>query len=815
MYAKNLKSYRPSLIWIFSCCLGLFLQFFTLSGKAQPHLSIELKKPKKYEERTLPAEKSGNKKFTVPRRFYNDLVSRFNYYFNANEKLKYAVEKAKEVHVDDYTQLLSFYNYTLDETAKSDLDSVLYKCTAGILLHDLRSDWVDKLYLLMGKAYLYRKDFDSATNVFQFINYAFAPKDNGYDIPIGSNASNTNGVFTIATRENRSLWKRIASFPPSRNESFLWQARTYIENDELTEAGSLLELVRQDPNFPERLRTDLNELIAYNQYKLQNYAASAEYLEKALGNAGNSLEKARWEYLIAQMHHLAGNDTKAIAFFENSIRHTTDPLMEVYARMNIVSLATANEDNAIQKNLDELLKMAKRDKYAEHRDIIYYAAAQLELKRKGYAAAQKWLLKCIEFSTDNPLQKQLGFLLLGDLNYQQKQYRDSYRFYDSIQTSLLKDEDRERVVSRKPALQIISGNADRISREDSLQHLAALPEAEREQLLKKLLKQRRKEQGLKEEEKDNISFGNTQNPGTTTGGTDMFGSPSGDFYFLNASQKAKGIVAFKSKWGNRPNIDNWRRESDISNSLNNPNSTSPTAEKSVVKPETTRTMSMESLTSDIPLTKAQMDSSNKTIIAALLENAHTFQNQLEDYPSAIETYEELMRRFPESAALEDALFNLSYCYKKAGDPARSELMANQLQQRFGKGKLAEKLANANIPDQTEIAADKQYEKIYGLFLSGNFTEAKNRKTEADKQFGKKYWTPQLLYIESIYYIKQKEDSTAINRLQDIISLFAKSPLAEKAGTMIDVLRRRKEIETYLTNLNLDKPETMDNRRVDL
>ncbi len=816
MYAKNLKSHRPDPIWIFACILGLFLQLLPHSGKTQPNLSIELKKPKKYEDRALPSEKSGNKKFTAPKRFYNNLVSRFNYYFNANEKLKTALEKAKEVHVDDYTKLLSFYNYTLEETAKSDLDSVIYKCTAGILLHDLRSDWVDKLYLLMGKAYLYRKDFDSATSVFQYINYAFAQKDNGYDLPIGSNASNTNGVFTIATRENRSLWKRIASFPPSRNESFLLQARTYIENEEYTEAGSLLELIRQDPNFPERLRTDLNEMIAYNQYKLQNYSLSADYLVKALGNAENTFEKARWEYLAAQMYHLGKDDAKAMIFFENAIRHTTDPLMEVYARMNIVSLATANEENAIQKNLDELLKMARRDKYAEHRDIIYYAAAQLELKRKGYPAAQKLLLKSIQYSTDNPLQKQLGFLVLGDMNYLLKNYTGSHRFYDSIQTSLLQEEDKYRVEARKPALQIISANTDRITREDSLQKLAALPEAERNALLKKILKQRRKEQGLKEEEKENISFGNIQNP-TATGNGDLFAGSVGDFYFLNTTQKAKGAAEFKSKWGNRPNIDNWRRQSDINNSLNNTNSNSiiPTADKSTEKPAVAQTLNMASLTGDIPLTPAQIDSSNKTIIAALLENARTFQNQLEDYPSAIETYEELMRRFPESAAVEDALFNLTYCYKKAGDPVKSDLMAKQLKQSFGKGKLAEQLAAANTPDKTESAADKQYEKIYGLFLSGKFEEAKEMKTVADKQFGKTYWTPQLLYIESIYYIRQKEDSTAINRLQDIISLFGKSPLAEKAGTMIDVLRRRKEIETYLTNLDLDNPDDGNMRRVDL
>jgi hypothetical protein len=46
-------------------------------------------------------------------------------------------------------------------------------------------------------------------------------------------------------------------------------------------------------------------------------------------------------------------------------------------------------------------------------------------------------------------------------------------------------------------------------------------------------------------------------------------------------------------------------------------------------------------------------------------------------------------------------------------------------------------------------------------------------------------------------------------------MFGKSPLAEKAGTMIDVLRRRKEIETYLTNLELNNTGELSTRRVDL
>ena len=129
---------------------------------AQPNTSIELTKPEKYQSRLLPAEKTGNKKFTIPKRLYNNTVSHYNYYYNASVKLNEIILAAKNQHKEDYTQLLPFYNYSLNETAKGQIDSVIYKCTAGILLHDLRSDWVDQMYLLMGNAYMHRKDFDSA-----------------------------------------------------------------------------------------------------------------------------------------------------------------------------------------------------------------------------------------------------------------------------------------------------------------------------------------------------------------------------------------------------------------------------------------------------------------------------------------------------------------------------------------------------------------------------------------------------------------------------------------------------------------------------
>jgi hypothetical protein len=52
-------------------------------------------------------------------------------------------------------------------------------------------------------------------------------------------------------------------------------------------------------------------------------------------------------------------------------------------------------------------------------------------------------------------------------------------------------------------------------------------------------------------------------------------------------------------------------------------------------------------------------------------------------------------------------------------------------------------------------------------------------------------------MESVYYIKQGDDSTATIKLTELIKLVPGTPMAEKATNMINVLKRRKEIENTL------------------
>src|SRR6187551_3089866 len=221
IYLPSFLKYRMRTLHRFILICFTLLPAF--GAQAQPKLEFNLKKPKQFENRQLPSEKYAEKKFTFLRHFFQNNYTHYNYFFNANLRLNEIISEAKQHHGDDYTRLLPFHPYSLEETSKStEIDSILQKCTAGILLHDLRNDWIDNLYLVMGKAYLLRKNFDSAAMTFQFINYSYAPKEkDGYDKPIGSNANEGTNAFTISTKEKTGTFSYLVKRPPSRNEAFV------------------------------------------------------------------------------------------------------------------------------------------------------------------------------------------------------------------------------------------------------------------------------------------------------------------------------------------------------------------------------------------------------------------------------------------------------------------------------------------------------------------------------------------------------------------------------------------------------------------
>ena len=775
---------------------------------SQDALKVDVDKPEKFENKKLGYEKTGEKKFTAPRRFMQNTTTHYNYYFNANEKLKAVVARAKAVHRDKYTELLSFYNYSLEQTAgdKQELDSVIYKVTTGILIHDLRNNWLDNMYLLMGKAYYFRNQLDTAYQTFQYINYAFSPKEkDGYDKVIGSNSNEGASAFSIATPENRKGIKKVTEQPPSRNESFIWQIRTFIQSDQMAEASGLIETLKDDPKFPIRLQKDLWEVQAFWFYKQNMYDSAAKYLALALDNAETANEQARWEYLVAQLYEKTGQPNNAQEYFAKAIKHTYDPVLEVFARLNSLRDNKDGKEATIQKNIDELVRMAKRDKYFNYRGLIYYTAAQMELERNNEAGASLLLLKSTRYSSDDPDQRNLSFLQLADLSFKNRDYRSAKKYYDSVNATpgLIKDMDAFN--ERKHTIALLLAPLNRIDREDSLQRIAALPEAERDAYIKKLVKQLRRAQGLKE---DALTGGSVANPANTEP-ADLFNkADKGTWYFDNSSLKAKGYGEFKAKWGTRPNVDNWRRIEAVVQFTQAKSADNQSGGDAASIDAGATDVSYEGLLGNLPLTPEKLKASDDSIQLAYLRLGKVYQEELEDYAFAIASYEKLLNRFPQTTLKEDAWFNLYYCYWKLKDVAKANYYKSLLMQDYPTGKHSKALNPGAVPASPDSMLKKEvtaaYENIYNLFIEGQFEKAIAAKKDLDAMYGNKYWTPQLSYIEAVYHVRQRNDSIAKLLLSDIVYRFKNSPMYSKAQTLLDVLGRRKEIEDYLTNLKVER-----------
>lgn len=771
---------------------------------SQLGISFNIKKPKEYDDRVLRSERTDEKKFTLPRRLIQNTVTHYNYFFNANNKLNEVLEKAKTAFRDDYSQLLPFYNYSLDATAADSiqLDSITYKSSTAIALHDLRNDWVDNMYLLWGAAYYLQKEFDSAHLMFQFINYAFAPKEkDGYYRTIGSSRDG-NTAFSISTKEKNSLPRRIFSEPPSRNDAFIWQIRNFLAQDQFAEAASLIVTLRTDPNFPKRLKNDLDEVQSYWFYKQNMWDSAAAHLADALDNATNNQEKARWEYLLAQLYELSGDHKNAEKYYAKVSNHTTDPIMDIYARLFAIRVNKDGGEKTIEKNVAELMKMAKKDKYQDYRDIIYYMAAQMQLQGSNVDDAMNLLLKSTQFMSNNASQRNKAFLQLAELSFAKQQYRRAADYYDSLQLNDPSIKNPDEITLRKKGLRTLADNLDIIERQDSLQRIAAMPENERKDFVKKLVKELRRQKGMKDENPASSPF-------TTPAIPTLFPSvqPKGEWYFYNADFRNRGLNEFKNRWGNRPNADNWRRNAILSiAALNNKgqpaNITTPTQSGNAgYGPDLT----FDGLYSGLPLTTEQLQKSNDSLKAALFAAGKAYIQEIEDCGNGLLTFERLRSNFPDFQPMDEVLFNLYYCYTKNGETAKADAIKNLMAGNYGSSNFTTIITTGKNPKSGAADPDAThlYEKIYDLFIEGNFDEAVVQKKSADSKYGNHYWTPQLLYIEAVYYIKQRNDSSAITVLNALISQFGNNiRMAEKARALIDVLGRRKQIEEELSNMNI-------------
>ena len=791
-------------------------------------------------DKQLPYERLLNKKYTLGRRAYQNTVSQFNFLFHAAISLEEIIQKARDLHEDDYTELLPFYDYDLSITAKESIDSIIYRCNANIVLHDLRSNYVDDAYLLLAKSYLFHKNFDTAASILQFINYSFFEKEDGADLPIGSNI-NKSGKFSIASPENNRAWEN----KNVRNESMIWQARNYFEAGEINEGISLLQLLKTDAGFPKRLQPFLYEQLAYGYYLTGMNDSAANYLIKGLDNAQDPLTKARWSFLIAQLYEKEQKIDLAYNWYKKAGAIVSNPVIAVYASIYMASIDANRGKKSWESLANALERMIKKDKYAAFADIIYYEMAQLALRNQAVAKANQWLIASIQKNEKNTKLKQKTLVQLGALNYKIDQFSVAKIAYENLNDLLKTFPNYDQITLRKKWIDKIADLNELIKNEDSLQFIYAAPALLQAQMAKQwqkriaLIKSQEKDlftdPNKKTDESVNVNKNNqANNPGysfgnafaTTTTKQDV----KSDFYFDNPQNVSMGVTNFIKKWGDRPNVDNWRRKTTIQLAKTSPAKTNiDSVQKNIPlnskvienaklvgnkKNKTTLQTqdSTDQLTIQLIQTESDLKQSQISWNKNSLSIAKIFLYELNDFEKALPRYQAVIQNDIEPATTESALLDLASHYMHIGQSTTSDSLIAIITRQFPEGIYVQKKQAKENLDRIDKNSAEAYKAAYFLAQIGDWEQFGVQMDSVQKQFKGTKWNTPYQFLKVKMHAQLGKDSLAIEYCNQIIAQNKSESIKARAKNIITEINNRKVTEAYLAALKIVQPTKVVNTK---
>lgn len=719
------------------------------------------------------------KKSTVVSRSYHNLTSRFNGYFYANESFKEGVAIIEKAHVDRYDKILPVFKYGESKDSKTiypQMDKTFKKSSAVIERHSIlirnveHVKWIDENYMLIGKSHFYKRDYFAGLEVFDYVSKQYKKS-------------------------------------PTRFDARIWMIRTYNELGIFDKAQSLIDLLKEDKDFPSRLLGELASVQADFYIKQELYTQAISQMQKAVALNSKKAVRTRYLYILAQLYKAAGEPHKAARYFQQVIKRNPPYVMAFNAKIN---LATSNDGTpkrrvAIKKQLSDMLK---DDKNREYYDQIYYALSEIAIQDNDTNQALVFLVLSTRASTTNPNQKGKSFLKMADLHYGKASYRLAQAYYDSSLSFINKDfTGYETALNKKRNLTNLVNNLNVITVEDSLQRIAGLSEKDRDDYIEELMAKAVEEENRRKEQEE-LDKQNALNIPQNQANPNQAQTPGGGstWYFYNPSTLSFGFTEFLKRWGNRKLEDNWRRinrqtisniadDEDIAGGETGGETAEAAKGGGAVKDKAAYLKSL-------PLTAEQKKKSTDKIIEAYYNMGMIYKEQLLNNQKSIETFEELLKRFPKNKYELASYYQLYRLYLSMNNSVKADKYKNILLRNYPESEYSQIIKNPDFGKALAVSKNKLedfYAETYEQYKKGNYQEVINRTTEAERDFPKSEIAPKLEFLRalSIGYVKSVNDLEIA--LKVIVAKYPQDPVKDQAQEILKAIAKQKEGQKEVTH----------------
>jgi tetratricopeptide (TPR) repeat protein len=658
------------------------------------------------------------KKNTWTRRAYHNLTAHYNVYWNGMDLMRQGIKDYDAQMKDNFALVIPVYNFgdKSGNKAAQFSDNAIKKASKTIQKHSMFFNhkeyckWIDDSYMLIGKAYFYKKDYPMARRTFEFVIKTYNDNDIKYD-------------------------------------AMYWLAMANIQLGDYNRGESMLDMLLNKINkgeAPSKYEEEAN--LAYaNSYILQkNYDASLPYLNRALELGPTVKMKTRIYFILGQIYQKQEDPDRAAAMYTLVLKHNNTYEMEFNAKINLAQCYT-NKSNDRDYIVKKLKKMLKDEKNKDYLDQIYYALAQISLTDKDTTQAVNYLGQSVSTSKTNNYQRSISALQLADIYFSFPNYPKAQAYYDSTMQFLPADFANYKAIKKKTeTLTDLVKQLQLILKEDSLQTLAAMPEDRRNKVIDRLISNYIAEEVKKKQDEQtrqqNQMFAAQEDLTNTS-------SAQGRWYFYNPATMSNGFSNFAKKWGRRKFEDNWFL-TDKAATLTSNETPADTAKETILagadttggkkpEPKSTNPKDRKYYLQDIPLTPAKIAASNKNIMEAYYKSGFIYIEGLNDYGHSIESFETLLRRYPDFQRKAQTYYELYTLYKGLKNDQKSDYYRNLLLSSYPESDYSKLLGNPNY--FKEIASRKSessklYEITYNAFQNQQYYMVISNAAEANAKY---------------------------------------------------------------------------------
>lgn len=725
-------------------------------------------------------------KNTPIRRGYHNMTSHYNVYFNGNEAYKSGMENIYSAHNENFSITLPVFVYSDKEaslTAYSDMNRVIEKSEKCIRKHSItvkpkskkkpKSDkkkeflnkneyvkWIDDAEMLAGQAKTIKQDYFGAIEQFTYIIHQYDDQD-------------------------------------IKTASYIWLARCYIEMDKFDQANDFISTVTGNMDnvskkmMPHLARTQADLLIRQGRY-----AEAIPFVETAVNTIKHDRrEKVRLMYILAQLYQINEDNRKASEWYQKVIDKNPDYQYVFNARINKASIYNSESGNS-EGMQRELTKMLKDEKNTDYLDQIYFALGNIAYNEMRDDDALWYFKQSIAYSTTNTNQKSISYLSVADIYFEKPDYRNAQLYYDSAMVDLPHEyPDYQNIRRKAENLTELVKCLETIQREDSLQRLAKMSEAERNNVIDKqiqaVIAEEQMEKNRENEAKSELAEAQQMSRQNTQAG--------GSWYFYNSSSLSLGQTEFKKKWGNRKLEDNWRRSNKTVTEWDDVSQSDEESAEDNKKGLDNK--SREYYMVDIPLTDSAYAESEKKMETAYFNLGVVYKDKFADYPLAIDAFLDYMKKYPNSDQMVVTMFNLYKSYLSQKDYANAELYKNRIINEYPETDYAKILKDPEYYKELEKAENQlnfMYQATYRFFLNDECDNVASTYAYVDSAYPDSKLMPKFALLNTLCMGKSTDSLTFEANLKDFISKYPKTEESNYANEVISALNRRTHTGEELT-----------------